>query len=283
MIYVYFTAGAFGSTVEYSIRRFTKEFETIKADIRDDGSLHSYLKESHPTSDEELKSISPTAKIVTPVYPNHNQETVEVSINGFKKILTSKDKVIFITHQDVNSAERNLLFINEKIPQCLENSMLLDNIQQWNKSYVSHNDMKRWEKREYLSLMFNYSDISNAKNHSEVDWLTITADDILDNFAETVNRIISYLDLTFVDDGLDAFAEQWREKQQYIVDQYYTVENIVNGTITGQDLSWEDLNVAQESLIQHKLRAAGFELQCNDLNTFPTNSKHLRELIYVTQ
>ena len=141
--------------------------------------------------------------------------------------------------------------------------------------------MQRWEKREYLSLSYHSSlaTILNAKNYSNVNWLTITADDILFDFTETIKRIISYLDLTFVDTGLNGFAVQWKEKQQYMLDQYDIVENIVNSTITDQEFSWGELNIVAEALIQYKLRVAGFDLQCYDLNAFPTNNSQLVSLL----
>jgi hypothetical protein len=303
VIFIYFCPGSFGTTIEYSIKRFTKEFESVNANILDDGSMHLYEKECHPCTADDLKSIKDSTwkrvtnswvkfnsntRIVTPIYPgtypepnSHKNLPINKIINEFKKILTPEDKVIFITHKDNRSVARNELICYQKINAYIDEITEIDGIQRWNKNYKSFNDMQRWEKREYLSLSYHSSlaTILNAKNYSNVNWLTITADDILFDFTETIKRIISYLDLTFVDTGLNGFAVQWKEKQQYMLDQYDIVENIVNSTITDQEFSWGELNIVAEALIQYKLRVAGFDLQCYDLNAFPTNNSQLVSLL----
>jgi len=283
MIYIYFTSGAFGTTIEYSIKRFTKEFESVNANILDDGSMHLYEKECHPIYTHELNLIDcSNFKIVTPVYPNLDRLPVKETINEFKKILTPADKVIFITHNNKSSVQRNELFVHHKIPQSMLSRLRdIDDIQKWNKNYKSSDDMQLWEKRELLSLLFTniIDDIFSAKNYNNIDWLTITADNILFNFTETIKNIISYLELTFVDDELNEFADHWRKKQQYILDEYSVVENIVNSVIVEKEIFWGELNIVAEALIQHNLRVAGFDLQCYDLNTFPSNTSHLMSLL----
>jgi hypothetical protein len=282
MIYIFFSSGAFGSTIEYSIRRFAKEFETVDASVLADGSMHSFNKECHTVNLDQLTNIDPDVKIVTPVYPTWDFLSVKNTVDEFKKIVTSDDKVIFITQDNITSAERHELFVYHKLG-INEKRFKLSNIQQWNKNYNSLNDMQSWEKREYLSLIYNklIVELSDAKNYSDYNWYTITTNDILFDFEKTIKNIINYLELTFVDDGIDEFYNIWKEKQQYILDDYQLVEKIVDTVITEQEqeLSWGELNLGTESLIQYKLKLAGFELQCFNLNSFPSNSTQLKQLL----
>jgi hypothetical protein len=38
--------------------------------------------------------------------------------------------------------------------------------------------------------------------------------------------------------------------------------------------------LASESYVQWQLRNLGYEIQCHELDKFPTNSVHLKELLY---
>lgn len=283
MIYIFFSSGAFGSTIEYSVRRFSKEFKTVDTAVLADGSMHSFSKECHPVNLDQLTDIDPDVNIVTPIYPNWNLLSVKDTIDEFKKIVTSDDKVIFITQDNITSAARHELFAYHKLG-IIEKRFKLSNIQQWNKNYNSFDDMQSWEKREYLSLIYNelMVELLDAKNYSDYNWYTITTNNILFDFEKTIKNIINYLELTFVDDGIDEFYNTWKEKQKYILDDYQLVEKIVDTVITDQELSWGKLNLVAESLIQYKLKLAGFELQCFNLNSFPSNSTQLKQLLVRT-
>ena len=73
MIYILFPVGAFGTTIEYCIRRFSKEFKINDVAVLPDGSMHNFHKKLHPIFIEQLENIDPSTSIVTPVYPNKSQ------------------------------------------------------------------------------------------------------------------------------------------------------------------------------------------------------------------
>ena len=79
--------------------------------------------------------------------------------------------------------------------------------------------------------------------------------------------------------GLDNFASQWQNAQQYILDEYKLINTIVDQTIKKQDYNWKLLHPVAEAMIQNKLRTHGFEIRCNNLNVFPTNSIDLYNLL----
>lgn len=293
MIYIFFPGGGFGSTIEYCIRRFSKEFETIETKILDDGSMHSYGKEFHPTSIDAFKNIrNSNSKICTPIYTLHSDISSNTDFSKtfkeFKDVITPDSKVIFIVLPKISMVEQNILFVYYKIIlgigiisiDELINSNLTA-IKQWNPIYTCSNDMQRWEQRELLSLNIKnmIPEFLTAKDHKLENWLLITPDDILTNLPNTIRRIINYLNLTFIDDGIDEFYTQWRSKQQYILDRYQIIQDIVTNTLDKKYFIWKDLDLQLEAIIQYKLQAKGFNLKCFGLNKFPNTSENLYKLL----
>jgi hypothetical protein len=78
---------------------------------------------------------------------------------------------------------------------------------------------------------------------------------------------------------LTQFCNKWTKAQQYIVDEYRLIDSIVSSILDNEDYNWPALNIIAESIIQKRLRDAGYELKCYNLNTFPTNSKTLANLL----
>jgi hypothetical protein len=160
-------------------------------------------------------------------------------------------------------------------------ALSIKSVQQWNPQYTCFNDMQRWEQRELISHQpeNNINDFKLAKNCKLNDWLVLTPDDILFDLPNTIKRILNYLNLTYVDDGLDEFCNTWKHKQQYILDLHQLIEDIVINTIDKRYFTWGDLDIQSESLIQYKLKRNGFNLQCYNLNKFPNDSIELSKLL----
>ena len=276
MIVILFPSGAFGSTIEYCIRRFSKEFKTINTHILPDGSMHGYSKNFHPTTLALLSQIGiRKMDIITPVYPNNSDMSLSDIVN---KIKTATDdvKFIFVTLPSTEMIERNYMFIHYKIRKNNYDSLFsVEKIQLWNKNYTVFSDMALSEKRELLSKTFNIDNYIDAIHNVDPSWLTITSDNILFNFTETIQSIIEYLGLTYDNTGILEFSLEWQEKQQYILDEHQTVNDIVAHTLTKTDFSWNTLSLIGEALVQHKLTQAGVNLKWIDINQFPSNIDEL--------
>ena len=286
MIYILFPGGAFGTTIEYCIRRFSKEFKIDDVNISPDGSMHNFHKKLHPVCITQLENIDPSASIVTPVYPNNSQGyTAEEIVNIFKNKILPNDKVIFIVLDNELMYEQNTLFRYYKIVlskmMSFNNMIGVKSVQQWDPQYTCFDDMQRWEQRELLSLHpeSGTNDFKLAKNCKLNDWLVLTPDEILFDLPNTIKQILNYLNLTYIDDGLDEFYNTWRHKQQYILDLHQLIEDIVINTLDKRYFKWKDLDVQSESIIQYRLKRNGFILQCYNLNKFPNDSIELFKLL----
>jgi len=277
-IIIFFPAGGFGSTIEYCIRKFSKEFETIETQVLDDGSMHGFSKEAHliwHNSFETLKTS--TGKIFTPVYPNLNHTTVTDTILQLK-LFDDNSKVIFVTLDNQQAVEKNEFFGFYKIPNKIMLQSKIENIRQWNSEYKTVFNMQRWELREYLSL--TYEDfipmMTGAHGLTEPSWLNINPQNLLDNFTETIKKIILYLNLTLDDEqGLQVFSKLWLSKQQYIINKHKIMQNIFEKTLQNENFTWESLDIVSEALLQYKFKQRGIMLQCFALNDFPTSTKSL--------
>ena len=75
------------------------------------------------------------------------------------------------------------------------------------------------------------------------------------------------------------FHQQNLKLQKYI-GQDQICNQIIDAVVNNQPFEWEELTLTSESWMQWVLRNRGFEIRCDGLDMFPTNSIQLRELLY---
>jgi len=290
MIIVFFVPGMFGSTIEALTRSFTSEFagKSVTMDITKDGSMHVFNKQLHPlTRNEALSMLQFPVDVCTPIYPMKDAKLNEVAA---ELLICNDDKLIVIHANSSSDAELNMLFQYHKIATgvlnmsesifCGDNG---HNIVNWNSNYTSWKEMKAWELREWMSIFYPQWTLEwvNSKDVKfNCDPFLVSSIDILTNLKSTFLKISEYLGLTVINKKeLTQFCNKWTKAQQYIIDEYKSIELIVNNTLSNKDYDWPILNIIAESIIQKRLRDAGYELKCYNLNRFPTNSKTLANLL----
>lgn len=286
MINVFFVPGMFGSTIEYVLRSYTKENTPIIGKIQDDGSMHSFTKEFHPTSLTQVNKLvnCNTTSITTPLYPFQDAQLPEI-LKSYK-ILESVNHNILLYADSNKSAELNMLFQYHKIAIsrnnglkifCGENSHVVVN---WNPNYTSWKDMQCWELREWLSLFYVswVQEWIESQNQVPNNFLKIKNTDMLFNTKTTLLKIIDFCELT-LNDNIDSFVLEWQQKQKYIINEFDLLDKIVKSVVENIQFNWTNLNIISEAIIQQRLREKGFEIKCDGLNTFPTNSISLYNLL----
>jgi hypothetical protein len=104
--------------------------------------------------------------------------------------------------------------------------------------------------------------------------------DLLHDFENTMQRIQNTCELEFT----RPIAELLPYHEINLKKQKHTTHDQLCNQIVNleEDLDWEDqtLGMASEFWIQWELRNRGFEMRCDGLDIFPTNSVQLRELLY---
>jgi len=278
MIVILFTAGNFGSTIEYCLRTFSKELKKVQFGLLDDGSLHGYEKSFHPVKFDQWHDRASEIDIATPVFPNLNYESPMASLLFYKTQLEKKDSVIFIDSDSLDQAQRTQLFNYHKN----KNNGLLDIImrdkpQDWNPQYKHWQDMKIYELREALSFFVDQQqEHVNLKIHAPPHWFVTNPDKIIYDLPGEIASIILHCGLTANYQGMQEFYAQWIDKQKYIVDEFDLIMEILNHVETGQFLSWPELSLFGEAILQSRLTRMGWNLNMTDMNQFPLNTADLR-------
>ena len=275
MITVLYPPGAFGSTVEYCLRKFSLELESVQAQIHQDGSMHTFIKEFHPTTIDQINQ-SAQWTIATPVYPGNDGLDPVTTVQHIQRNLPTNQKGILIHCDTPQQVARNFLFAYHKIPDFVQR-VLKNKHRDWNPAYESVDDMQTYEKREALSFLLdstdNYLQVSPQAHDS---WLRVTPDNVLYNFKNTVITMLKHCTLTLdPEHSIDDFYQAWFEKQQYIIAEFQTIQKILH-SIDTDPCEWNTLSIMGEAIAQHGLRAQGLEMACHDLNCFPTTTQELK-------
>ena len=282
MIHVFFVPGMFGSTLEYVLRNYSNEYTSIDAEVLPDGSMHSLKKECHPGNtleiEAQLKKLASNA-ITTPAYPFKKAHLLEI-LKNFAAYIGGINAEILIYAANTRDAELNMLFQYHKIATgsyqlgldifCSGNE---HNIINWNTNYRHWREMQPWEIREWISLFYVawVQEWIESQHQVGADFYKVSNTEILENLSQTVRKIFQHCDLT-ESSGLDDFAVHWRSKQQYIMDEFNLLDRVVECTINNVPFSWNPVNIIAEAIVQQRLRAVGYEIRCDGLDTFPTDS-----------
>ena len=289
MIHIFFAPGMFGSTVEYVLRCYTHEYTPVEANILDDGSMHAYSKEFHlfdtKTISEFVESKS-NNYITTVMYPFKEMHLPAI-LNSLHDDIENTNCVL-IHAGSLQDAELNMLFQFYKIANGSYLKQGIDifcgnnqhNIVSWNTNYKHWSEMQLWELREWISLFYagwvtEWIDSPTLVNSK---WLTLSNSKLLLDPVESWNQIIKFCELT-AKPGLDIFANKWLNAQQYIIDEFDTINKIVHNAINKELYHWVTISIVGEAIVQQRLRSLGYEICCDGLNTFPTNSITLSNLL----
>jgi len=289
MIHVFFVPGMFGSTLEYVLRNYSNEYTSVNADVLPDGSMHGFKKECHLTSqlaiDSQLKSINHDS-ITVPVYPFQTLHLPEI-LKKYTEYINSGSREILVHAVNTRDAELNMLFQYHKIATgsyqlgldifCSGNE---HNITNWNTGYKHWSEMQPWQLREWISLFYVawVQEWIESQHQVGADFYKVSNIEILENLPRVVRNMLQHCDLT-ESPGLDDFAVHWRGKQQYIMDEFDLLDRVIECTINNVPFSWGTANIIAEAIVQQRLRANGYEIRCDGLDVFPTDSTTLYNLL----
>jgi hypothetical protein len=289
MIHVFFVPGMFGSTLEYVLRNYSNEYASVDADVLPDGSMHGFKKECHPASqlaiDSQLKSINHDS-ITVPVYPFKTMHLPEI-LKKYTEYINNGSREILVHAANTRDAELNMLFQYHKIATG-SYQMGLDifcsgnehNITNWNINYRHWSEMRPWEMREWFSLFYVVwiQEWIQSQHQVGANFYKVSNIEILENLPRVARDIFQHCDLT-ESSGLDDFAVHWRSKQQYIMDEFDLLDRVIECTINNVPFSWSPVNIIAEAIVQQRLRANDYEIQCDGLDVFPTDSATLYNLL----
>jgi len=283
MIIILFTAGNFGTTLEFCLHNYSKELIDLNPIFDKTGSMHTFAKQGHVTSVtnyDTIKEMLPNTEfdILTPVYPSLDGLSPKDSVTAWLEKFSSDDRGIFVYNATRDQAIRTQLFAYHKVPDWLDVIINKNKAAAWNSKYNNWSDMQRYELREALSFYFdNIIDDFEAEQVVPANWYKITPDDILWDFEKTIKNLINHAGLTYNQKDIDQFYQTWRSKQQYILDDYNLIDDICKNMLINDYFEWPELSVVDEAIIQSELRKQGIEINITGLNVFPQSNLELRK------
>jgi hypothetical protein len=253
--------------------------------------MHTFDKTGHLNTKTRLENYLNSDRqieITTPTYPFPDLKAKEI-IESFKEH-RNQEEFVFIHINDLKYAEINMLCQYYKIAKGKLNLSLSvfcgdnqENIKQWDSSYTHWQDMKLWELREWLSIFYPQwvQELIDAKQYIDPTWTVLTTESILTNTHGSIYDVIeqhTYFDKS-MNEKFDKFINDWVNAQQYIIDEYSLIEQIVDAVTTQQYIEWNTISIISEAIIQRKLRTLGYEIKCYGLDEFPTDSATLQSLL----
>jgi len=294
MISIFFVPGMFGSSIEYMLRMFSNNFLypvrptrrniTGSTGIQSDGSMHGFIKEWHASSLSDFEQ-NIDVEISTPIYPTKDGTLLKIlKVYPFK----SSSVNVLLYADSLRAAEINMLFQYHKIAVGTTKQFGLEifsngnehNIVKWNNKYTHWSQMQLWEWREWISLFYvqYVQEWINSQHEVPDNFLKISNTEMLFRPKDTITRIFNFCNVLITGD-LDLFVNEWAEKQQYVIDEFNVLDDICNNTINNIAFSWEQLHIVASAIVQQRLRSLGYEIRCDGLNTFPTDSTTLYNLL----
>jgi hypothetical protein len=143
-----------------------------------------------------------------------------------------------------------------------------------------------WIMREFLSYYlipawFDQIEWDHKTVWSHPKSLTVTVSELLFNFEKTLLDIQKFCNLDYRLPISSLIGSHIKNLQlQAHIEHDRICHEIINSVKLQTELEWPKLSLPSESWIQWELRNRGFEILCDGLDTFPTNSLQLRELLY---
>jgi hypothetical protein len=153
---------------------------------------------------------------------------------------------------------------------------------------VSADQIPNWIKREFLSFYLMPSWLDQVNWYHLDRWSNqrchvVLVNDLLYNFENTLQRLQKLLNLDFCHSVESLLPiHQKNIKAQRYLSQDSICTQIVTSTVNGTLYDWSNqmITLPSEAWVQWQLRNLGFEIRCDGLDIFPTNSLQLKELLY---
>jgi len=271
MIKILFPPGCYGTYLArclYSYTELRKEqYQPFTFDLSGSSHAHRinrYAKQQIGYGHYGQLYIEPDDQVVT-IVPD-KEHFLDYYDNQFHK--ENGHQIIFFMNKQLS---------NDEITNKLKNS--------WNYTGLINDAMPRWILREFCSLWIQhgFDNGYNIKKHQNVNSVIhIGTEDIFIDFGNTIKQICERLNLT-IDIDLESILTD--NKNFCSLQGYHDIQIKCNNWVLGclennALLPTPCKTIFDEVYIQHLFRKYGYEIQCNELDIFPTMSKDMISIIY---
>ena len=225
--------------------------------------VHPKYKKEHSLS-HNLTNLCNATQSLIHLYPDRN--SVLLCINNMQaKIYDDWWTTMFGSH----GIDQNKIYKNWPVNPNLKISQI-----------------PRWVQREFLSFYLMPAWFAQTEWYHPDSWqhdkcCVITMRELLWEFENSLACCRDFCGLEYVRPVSDLFEfHQQNLQNQLYLEEDALCNHIVNSTVGVENFSWSPRSLVSEAWIQWQLRNLGYEVQCHELDTFPTNSVQLKELLY---
>lgn len=286
-----YTAGAYGTYLEWCLTTLTSEGKIV-APFSSNGNSHKFQGNLFIHLFDKTDIVDSTKNLnFFRFHPKHNKK--QSLSDNLTNVCNITQSLIHL-YPDRNSV---LLCISNMHAKVFENwweSQFNEYVIDQNEIYnnwpidpgLNINQVPGWVQREFLSLYLMPAWFDQIEWYHPDVWQhkkcqVLTIHELLHNFEKTLSQLEYFCNLKYkkpVTDLLE-FHKQNLQNQLYL-DEDTLCNQIVNSAVEGKSFSWSPRSLISEAWIQWQLRNLGYEIQCHELDIFPTNSVHLKELLY---
>jgi hypothetical protein len=285
-VVILYPGGAYGTYLEWVLTSLTSDLE-YTLPFNQNGNSHKFEgNRFNRDSTEDMPDVA-----FSRIHPKTPDGLTPLK-DSIEEILEWAHKVVYLypDHESV------LLIVNnayEKIYNDWWAARLLDPVfadnlyNNWNVNPSQHHSqIPTWIKREILSFNLMPSWFAEVEWYHPDSWShershLVLIKDLLFDFESTLAGIQTFCDLTFKRDIAEFLPHHATMMSlQKHLSQNQICTKIINSVINGTYYEWSVLPLPSEAWIQWELRNHGYEIRCHGLDTFPTNSVHLKELLY---
>jgi hypothetical protein len=289
-----FSVGSYGTYLEWVLTTLCTDQPTDPP-FTVTGSSHAFLGnhvENNAGWQKYLQGNQP--KQFVRFHPKEH-ETQSLSQN-LDQVLADVDRMIYI-YPDPNSV---LLVINNWLSKVRQDWWAHDIIghqgiekihSQWPAcAGLTADEIPVWVRREFLSFYLMPSWYDQVEWYHPDSWqrdrcITITVSELLFDFESCLSRLQNFTCLDFQKtlEQIRPYHQTMLDMQKYL-NQDLLCRQIVEATVHDRMFDWtgQDMPLPSQSWIQWQLRNSGWELHCDGLDIWPTNSVHLKQLLYPT-
>jgi hypothetical protein len=288
---IVYNAGAYGTYVEWCLTTLCSN-QTIITPFNANGNSHGFTGNflSGLQGWQQYKVNRPRHQFVRLHPKNLASESLSANLT---EILQSAPGMVYLYPDH----DHMLLVLNNYLSKChddwwlknfaedIDQSKIYSNWQVGNKSI---SEIPLWVRREFLSFYLM------PAWHDQIEWYhldtwmhprshNILIKDLLFDFERVMRQLQQAFGFKFARPIQDLLP--YHEKNlalQVHQTQDQLCQNIVDSVVHGIDFDWSNqpLPLASEAYVQWQLRNLGYEIRCHELDKFPTDSVHLKELLY---
>jgi uncharacterized protein (DUF736 family) len=291
-IAIVYNGGNYGTYLEWALTTLATDIPVV-APFNANGNSHKF-RGNHAGSlvDPAWKKFANKEESFLFVRLHPKTQRHESLDNNLNQILDVAEKIVYL-YPDPDSILLNVNNFYSKIWEDWWSEQLLDPVfannlySNWPiQKDISVEQIPVWIKREMLSFYLI------PAWHAQVEWYhpdrwshprcqIVSTNKLLYDFDSTMQRLQEFCNLEFKKNISDLVPSHntMLSLQQYLF-QDQLCHNIFNSILNNQLFEWENIPLPSQGWLQWQLRKLGYEIRCNGLDMFPTNSVQLKKLLY---